>query len=65
MLLLLVATFVAADTDVRAVKKSHHNDAFKHLANDKPRLFHQADTSCVLPGEVIHLKGDNLSRFSD
>lgn len=65
MLLLLAANFVAADTDVRAVKKPHQNDIFKRLSNDKPQLFNQIDIGCVLPGEVIHLKGDNLSSLSN
>ncbi|WP_273150976.1 S8 family serine peptidase [Methylophaga thiooxydans] len=65
ILLLSVVTYVAADNDVRAVKKSQHNDTFKRLSSDKPHLFNQIDAGCVLPGEVIHLKGDNLSGLNN
>jgi len=64
LLLVIVATFVSADTDVRAVTKSQHSDPIKRLSN-KPSLFTQTDTGCVLPGEVIQLQGDNLSGLAD
>lgn len=66
-LMLLSSAFVdvRAETDIRAVTKQKAADSIKRLSADKPRLFDFTDAGCVLPGEVLNLKGEHLNRLTD
>ncbi|WP_438969685.1 S8 family serine peptidase [Methylophaga sp.] len=54
-----------ADTDVRSVTKRLQTDTLKWLSGDKLSLFDATDRGCVLPGEVLPLKGQNLMALTD
>jgi len=51
--------------DVRAVTKHKHHNSIKRLSGDKASLFNPSSKGCVLPGEVINFKGENLNGLAD
>lgn len=65
MLLSSALVDIRAETDVRAVTKQKAADAIKRLSADKPNLLELTGSGCVLPGQVLNLKGERLNYLAD
>jgi hypothetical protein len=55
----------AADTDARAVTREHRASHLRHLGSDDNRLFKLDSQACVVPGDIIKFRGDDLQDFTD